>query len=97
MRLSEAQKRVLRTMVEFDCPVHSSSPDGYCWYGQRALFECPGKKVRLTTIYALVRSGLLEQKPRQKDHPYWRRDFLLTPKGREVAKELEEQDADKAE
>jgi len=90
MKLSDAQKRALTTMVEFDCPLHSSTPDGHCWYGERALYGCPGRKVRYTTLRALIKRRLVVERAGEKGQPYWRRDFLLTAKGREVAKELEE-------
>jgi len=93
-KLSEPQKEVLRTMTEFDCSLYISIPDGYCWYGGRALYGCPGRKARYTTLSALIKRQLLVEKTREKDQPYWRRDFLLTDKGREVARELEEQNAE---
>ena len=88
MKLSEPQKRALRTMVEFDCLLHAS--EGYCWYGGRAVKEWPRRKARLTTVQALIKRGLVEEKEWEEDQPYWRRDFALTPKGREVAKELQD-------
>ena len=90
MKLSEAQKRVLRTMVEFDCLLYSSTPDGHCWYGGRALYECPDRKVRYTTLRALIKRRLIGERQHMAAQPYWRHDFLLTPKGREMAKELQD-------
>ena len=94
MKLSEPQKRVLRTMLEFDCLVHTSSPDGLCWYGGRAVREWPRRKVGRTTVRALVKRQLIEQLGRKEKQPYWRRDFSLTPKGREAAKGLQDARSD---
>ena len=89
MKLSEPQKRVLKTMLDFDCLVHSSVSDGYHWYGGHALYGCPGRKVRGTTIRALIKRQLVLEKVAEKGRPYWRRDFVLTPKGCEIVKELQ--------
>ena len=92
MKLSEPQQRVLRTMAEFDCLVHTSSPDGYCWYGGRAVEEWPRRKVGQSSVRALVKRRILEQKERKDDQPYWRSDFALTAKGREIAEQLDKQE-----
>ena len=97
-KLSEAQACVLKTMAEFDCPVYLSLDFyeelsfGDCWYGERGIFECPGRKVARITVLALLRTGFIVEERLRGERPHWRTVFILTPKGREVAKELEAQD-----
>ena len=86
MKLSEAQKRVLRMMVEWDCPVFVPYYGG-AWFGGRAVYH-ERRQVRKTTVRVLQTKALLEE---DKNFIRWgARRFILTPKGREVAKELEE-------
>lgn len=94
-KLSEPQKRVLRTMAEFDCPVYLSLDFyeqlfGHCWYGERGLFECPGRKVARATVLSLLTRRLIVEKRRRGERPHWRIVFILTPKGCKVAKELQD-------
>ena len=89
-KLSEAQKRVLRTMQRFAAEeIEVIRPMGgkasYCSRDARPL-----RGPHWRTLSAMERKGLLESD--------WGVDadlvvFYLTPRGREVAKELEEQDA----
>ena len=94
LKLSEPQKRVLRTMAEFDCPVYLSldfyEPQlfGHCWYGERGFAD---SKVARATVLSLRETGFLEETRRRPGtRPNWRTVFILTPKGREIAKELQD-------
>lgn len=97
MKLSEAQKRVLRTMAEFDCPVYLSldfyEPQlfGHCWYGGSGIFTCPSRKPARSTVLSLRETGfIIESRRRPGKPPNWRTVFCLTPKGRELGEELQD-------
>lgn len=84
MKLSEPQKRVLRTMVDLDFATHVelSFSETYAYYTNRHLATIPDPAVR--TIHALERRGLLRAIRKQFSHTF----YVLTPKGCEKAKEL---------
>ena len=96
MKLSEPQKRVLKTMTKFDCPVHLSldfyeeQSFGRCRYGGHGGFAHPGWKVARTTVLRLVETGCIVETRRPGSRPNWQTEFVLTPKGREIAKELQD-------
>ena len=97
MRLSGAQRRVLRTMLEFECPVYLSldfyeSSFGHCWFGEQGLFAYSRNVVNRSTVLSLLNRGLIVERRRPGKPPNWTTVFILTPKGREKAEEL--QDAD---
>jgi len=80
MKLSEPQKRVLRTMLEFDS-IASVLPWGRRWDISTI---GGGFRPRLQTLRVLVRLGFL-----QRDHiGNLEFEYYLTSKGRAVAKEL---------
>jgi len=83
-KLSEPQKRVLSTMLEFDTTVESRRT---AWYVRRDL-PLPDPGIR--TIVSLTRKGLLTRQPSDWDGLSL---YRLTAKGREVAQQLEEPDA----
>ena len=90
MKLSEPQKRVLRTMLEWDCPVFVPYYGG-AWFGGKAVYH-ERRQVRKTTVRVLQTKGLLEE---AKKFVRWgARGFILTPKGRKKAKELEDAQED---
>ena len=92
MKLSEAQARVLRTMVEYELNVWVEH-----WRGElTTLFDeeelPPGSRLHAssTILRRLESKGYLE---RGEVHNIFDYVYRVTPKGREVAKELEERDA----
>lgn len=98
MKLSKPQQRVLRTMVKLRC--HISIYSGVQFTNRaRAWFHQGGRwlkkpRVRLSTAEALERRGLVKAQGWPFGHDKRYRDLILTPKGREIAKEL--QDVQKA-
>lgn len=91
MNLSEPQQRVLRTMVQLRCVISIYSgvqhtDRGRAWFNQAGRFlKTP--RVRLGTAESLERRGLVKAR-------YWYdqryRQLILTSKGREVAKGLQD-------
>lgn len=86
LKLSKAQKRVLRAMGEFDTLI-SVHPWGGGWDIPTIPDLASGPfRPRIQTLRVLVRMGLLEC-----DHiGSLESEYYLTPKGQEVARELEE-------
>lgn len=83
MKLSEPQKRVLRTMLEFDCVVVANRPNSTGWYDRPRVSKVsrPGWNT-LNCLY--WDSCLLSREYDAQGYVVYR----LTPKGREKAKEL---------
>lgn len=88
MKLTRPQKRVLRTMLEFETYVDFSLSERYAYYARRDLAIIPDPAV--STIHALERRGLLEAIRKWGESTF----YVLTPKGREAAKELQSDEAD---
>ena len=92
MKLSEAQKRVLEIMNRHNCYAYIARWHTFYGFANRQSatpdevwrFPPPARTVR-----ALKRKGLLQS----EGHEGWTPHYVLTPKGREEAKELEGQDA----
>ena len=98
MKLSEPQARVLRAMLELKCWISTYkglqlTNRGRAWFVWAGQF-LKGRRVRLGTVEALERRGLIKARgwPYAYDVRY--RNLVLTDKGREVAKELEAQDGE---
>ena len=97
-KLSEAQRQALREMVQLKrCWIsvyagiqHTNRGRAeFVWFG----FIRKQPRIRLGTVEVLERRGLVAERGwpfGAADSRY--RNLWLTPKGREVAKELEEQD-----
>jgi len=88
-KLSEPQKRVLRTMYACGCLVYVRDwgHGFYCWDIAR---PSPYVRPHIQSLRALERGDLLGRIDREYLGAY---DLCLTPKGREVAQQLEEPDA----
>jgi len=88
MQLSEAQKRVLRTMYTCGCLVYvrEHGQGYYCWGLKKPDSEY---QPRINTLGILECEAFVERIPRSSWLDY---DLNLTDRGREVAKELEAQD-----
>ena len=82
MKLSEPQKRVLKTMAELDCKV--TVRRGYAMNLVRFLEHGDVPAPSAAIVHTLCRRGLLV--PNRERHRFT--IYRLTPKGREVAKEL---------
>jgi len=94
MKLSQAQKRVLRTMLELKCWISvytglQLSNRGRAWFVWAGQF-LNGRRVRLGTVEALERRGLLKAQGWPYEHDVRYRSLVLTPKGCEIAKELQD-------
>ena len=86
MKLSEPQKRVLRAMAEFDIII-SAVPWGGRWdISAIPDWERGAYQPRATTLRVLRRLGLLHREPIGN----LEFEFFLTPKGQELAKELQD-------
>ena len=83
MKLTEPQKRVLRTMVEFVTHVELSLSETYAYYTRRDLGATIPDPAA-STMGALERRNLVDATRKWGDHTF----YTFTPKGREVAKEL---------
>ena len=94
-KLSEAQKRVLRMLYEYGCFAVQSSR-GHCYYlpikqGGCTPYPVWRTSVRSNTLASLEQRDLLSIADVGDRSSRGTRFYGLTPKGREVAKELEEQ------
>lgn len=91
--LSEAQEWVLRTLLKYDCYIYIGLPGhdsgGRARYGGFRPGEMPYvvRRIppRVSTITALLDKELIQRKKLL--------GFILTPKGREKAKELQDEEA----
>ena len=84
MKLSKPQKHVLRAMLEFDSII-SALPWGGRWDISTIPDLVAGSfRPRMVTLRVLRRLGLLHREPIGG----LEFEFSLTPKGRELAKEL---------
>lgn len=81
MRLSQPQKRVLRTMADSGHPLY-----GHSWGGKWHIFG--NFRFQHRTIQVLENHGLLRKDPQGLAVVF---EYHLTPKGRDVAKELEDE------
>lgn len=95
-KLTEPQKRVLRMMVEFDCDVRTYEG---MQLDNRARAHFTGQYPRrrfisIGTVRALLRRGMLVETDGPWDPPLARHLYILTPKGRKAAKELQDAQAD---
>lgn len=90
MKLSESQKRVLRALtresrIMVDSQGHWWSRWSW-WAGGHAR-----KGLRPNTLRSLESRGLLKRDPKRRQVNF---DFVLTSKGHEIAKELQDAEAD---
>ena len=97
-KLSDAQKRVLRTMRDYDC-FAVQDLRGHCYYlpiksGGCSPYAIWNSSVRGNTLVSLEQRELLSIADVGDRSSRGTRFYGLTPKGREVAKELEEQDGE---
>ena len=89
-KITEPQACVLRTMAEYDCQIRINQY-GHVRYGAFEGCSMPYAAWRFPplkrTLLALQRKGILES----QGHEGWNQRFVLTPKGREIAKELQDE------
>lgn len=83
-KLSEPQKRALRTMWQFGTDVELSLSETYAYYARRDLAAISDPVV--STIRALGRRDLVRAIRKWGEHTF----YVLTPKGREMAKGLQD-------
>ena len=85
MKLTEAQKQVLRTMLRYDCIIAADRPSSAGWYEKPRLPRIP--QPAWNTLDCLYwKHHLLSREHDEIGFLVYR----LTAKGHEVAKELEE-------
>jgi len=86
-KLSEPQKRVLRTLLRYDCEISEArfGAETHLRYEAQTGERAP----RTATVWVLRRHGLL----RCYRIDWFCSAYRLTAKGREVAQQLEEPDA----
>lgn len=96
-KLSEAQEQVLRTMLDFGCGVGTYegvqlNSRARAWFVGEAARHPTRRFVSISTVRALVRRELIVE----TDGPWppTRHHFITTPKGRELAKELQHAEAE---
>lgn len=95
MNLTEPQKRMLKTMLEFDCGIHVYEGMQFT-NAARARFH--GRVARhptrrfvfVGTVRALLNRELIEEPGAPWESLLGHHDYFLTPKGREIAKELQD-------
>ena len=95
MKLSEAQKRALRVMAEFGCGIHvyeglQLTNAARTRFHGRAARHPTRRFICLGTVRALLKRGLIEEPGGPWEGSPSQHDYFLTPKGREIAKELED-------
>lgn len=83
-KLTEPQKRVLKRMVQSGAHIEVYIWDDGYWDTTWITSDPRWHRPNIRTMQALERRGLLERKP--KGVSSFR--FVLTPRGRETAKEL---------
>lgn len=90
--LSKAQRQVLKTMLDLNCDVRTY--EGMQLDNRaRAHFtgQYPHRRfISISTVRALLRRGMLIETDGPWDPPLARHLYILTPGGREVAKELQD-------
>jgi len=91
MKLTEPQKRVLRILFHYSCDVCVHPGMGVAWYDHEDMPSLPysgSKAPAPVTVRALERRNILR---RAHISRYGDVYYRLTPKGREVAKELQDE------